>query len=411
MMDPQKYGNKFLSLVMDIVTKNSKGGIMAEKDAFDDIKDAQEKWAQPDGIVFMRPGALSGNKIKEKPQVALPPGLDRLVSYFLDSVHEVTGVNLELLGMANREQAGVLEDTRKKAGITIIAPLFDALRRYRKEQGRVLLHFIKTYLSDGRLIRINGPSSAKYVQLIREEGVSEYDIIVDESPSSPNMKEKVFAAAAQLMPQLLKAGIPIPPEVLDYTPLPSSLVEPWKALLEQQRNAVDPKVAAEQSKKMQEEMQRLTEENKALKDTREQDAVKLQMEQQKMKMQADLAQQKANQDFQLEQQKIELARWKAEQELALQREKAEGEAALQADKAEAEVSLASQRAEADLGMTRMKMDSEHSIKMEAMQRERDAIDGEKMEPDGKTPKKAKKRKVTVQRDSKTGDITGAEIEG
>src|SRR3990167_7061063 len=106
MMDPQKYGNKFLSLIMDIITKNSKGGIMAGKDAFDDVTKAEEKWAQPDGIVFMRPGALSQGKVKEKPMVNLPPGLDRLVAYFLDSVHEVTGINLEILGLANPEHAG-----------------------------------------------------------------------------------------------------------------------------------------------------------------------------------------------------------------------------------------------------------------------------------------------------------------
>jgi hypothetical protein len=66
----------------------------------------------------------------------------------------VSGVNAELLGMADREQAGVLEYQRKQSAVTLLAPLFDSFRRYRKMAGRCWLHFMQNYLTDGRLIRI-----------------------------------------------------------------------------------------------------------------------------------------------------------------------------------------------------------------------------------------------------------------
>jgi hypothetical protein len=92
---------------------------------------------------------------------------------------------LELLGLRDANQAGVLEEHRKQAGMTILASLFDSLRRFRKRQGRVLLYYIMTYLSDGRLVRIVGDEGAKYVPLIRQEGVAQYDVIVDDAPTSP----------------------------------------------------------------------------------------------------------------------------------------------------------------------------------------------------------------------------------
>ncbi len=140
-------------------------------------------------------------------------------------MRDSAGINLELLGMVEREQPGILEHMRKQAGMTVLAGLFDALRRYRKDQGRLLLWFITSFITDGRLIRIGGAENAKYVPLLRQDGVVEYDVIVDDTPTSPNMKERTWAVLMQMMPFLSRA--PIPPqmytELLKYSPLPETL--------------------------------------------------------------------------------------------------------------------------------------------------------------------------------------------
>ena len=234
MKDPQRWANKFFSQILHIINANAKGGLLAEEDAFVNPQKAEEEWARPDSITMLNPGALMKKKVEPKPPAAYPVGVDRMMEFAISSLRDVSGVNLELLGLANREQPGILEAQRKQAGLTILGNMFNSLRRYRKEQGRVLLFFIKTYISDGRLIRINGSNTqGQYVPLVKLPDTYRYDIIVDDAPTSPNMKEQVWGALSSMMPFLAKMGAPIPPDVLDYLPFPSTLIEKWKAMMVQ----------------------------------------------------------------------------------------------------------------------------------------------------------------------------------
>ena len=72
----------------------------------------------------------------------LPPDLGNLMEYANKSMSDVSGINQELLGMADREQAGVLEYQRKQSAVTLLAPLFDSMRRYRKMAGRCWLYMM-----------------------------------------------------------------------------------------------------------------------------------------------------------------------------------------------------------------------------------------------------------------------------
>jgi hypothetical protein len=58
--DPQRWANKFLSQVMFLMNSQSKGGIMAEKGAFESERQAEESWAKTDAITWMKKGALQG---------------------------------------------------------------------------------------------------------------------------------------------------------------------------------------------------------------------------------------------------------------------------------------------------------------------------------------------------------------
>jgi hypothetical protein len=242
MIDPQKWANKWLAQTLHIMNTNAKGGIIAEEDAFDDVNEAQDTWSSPDAITIVSRGAISGQKIMPKPQVQFPAGMDQLMQFAVSSIRDVSGVNLELLGMVNRDQPGIVEDARKQAGMTVLASMFDGLRRYRKEQGRLLLWYLTTFMSDGRLVRIGGPESAQYVPLIRMPDTLEYDVIVDDTPSSPNLKEKTWDALMQLMPMLQNMQVPAQVwiDILQYSPLPSTLVADIERAVSQAQQQPNP---------------------------------------------------------------------------------------------------------------------------------------------------------------------------
>lgn len=237
--DPQRYANKFFSQTLNIMDKSAKGGVMIEEGALGDKMEAfKESWAKHDAVTVVPPMTLSGQnpKIQPKPTASFPAGHWQLMEFAINSIREAPGINQELLGQREANQPGVLEYQRRQAGMTILQWLFDSLRRFRKRQGRVLLHYIQEYISDGRLIRVVGEDGAKYVPLIKQASAT-YDVIVDEAPSSPNQKEKVWSLVGPMFMQL-------PPqiqiELLDYSPFPESVVEKVKGALKTMMQPQEP---------------------------------------------------------------------------------------------------------------------------------------------------------------------------
>lgn len=231
MEDPQKWANKWLSQTLHILNTTAKGGIIAESDAFKDQRAAQDTYAQPDAITWAAKGAISQGKIMQKPGVGIPTAYVNLLEFAIASIRDVTGINLELLGMRDANQPGILEHQRKQAAMTILATAFDSLRRFRKQIGRVRLHYIQSYLSDGRLIRITGKEGQELVPLLRDQTMGDYEVIVEDAPTSPNQKEATWATIQQVLPafrELLTPDAVI--TILEYSPLPSKLVAAFKEM-------------------------------------------------------------------------------------------------------------------------------------------------------------------------------------
>jgi len=235
--DPQRWANKFFSQVMYLLNAQTKGGIMAERGAFDDDRQAENSLARADQITWVKNGALAGGagRIQPKPVAQFPSGFFALFNESKEAISQVTGLSPEFVGTRGVSQAGVLEAQRRQSSLNLLASLFNALRRYRKRQGLIVLHLIQNYLSDGRLIRIVGENNSRYVPLTRAEVAHrDYDIIVDDAPTSPNEKERTFAIIQQLLPLVKDYITPeMGLEILRYSPLPTSLVERWAKLANQ----------------------------------------------------------------------------------------------------------------------------------------------------------------------------------
>src|SRR6185369_7592444 len=185
MIDPQRWSNKLFMDIEDIMTSNRAGGAFVEHGALVDPRKAEEIWNDANPLIIVNDGALAKGAIVERSPIPYPDGLDRLLTWAVQSLPAVTGINQEMMGYAERDQANVLEMQRKKAALTILAELFDAMRRFNKDRGVLVFYLMKTYMNDGRLIRVNVDGKQQYVPFQMDDETLKFDLIIDESPSSP----------------------------------------------------------------------------------------------------------------------------------------------------------------------------------------------------------------------------------
>src|SRR6266550_195518 len=255
MRDPQMWANKFMSQIMQIMNSTAKGGILAEMSAFEDQEEAENGYAMPEAITWMADGALSGQKpkIMPKPGQGDASAYVNLLQLAISSIKDVTGINLELLGQQDQNQPGILEHMRKQAGMTVLATLFDSLRRFLKIIGKQRLYLIQTKMSDGRLIRVVGDEYTAAVPLAKEKTTGTFDVIVDDAPTSPNQKEANWAII-QPMLAVFKDQLMSNPQVLIMvmrdSPLPSALVDAIAKIITQASNDPEKMQQAQQMKQL-----------------------------------------------------------------------------------------------------------------------------------------------------------------
>lgn len=275
--DPQRWANKWLSQILHIVNTNAKGGAFVETGALVDPKNAEELWAKANPLILLKEGGI--DKIRERGQSSYPNGLDRLMQFAFNALPMVSGINLEVLGLADREQAGVVESQRRQSAFTILAPLFAAIREYRKARGRLMLAFMK-FVPQGTLVKINGKAGEQWVPLVYED--TTYDVRIDQAPDSPDYKKQVWESLGQILPAMMKAGYPIPPEILTFSPLPTSVSEQWVAWIKEQgwmppEQKAQMEQMGQQIKTLSQKTMQLTEENMMLRLDHTVDMTKLQL--------------------------------------------------------------------------------------------------------------------------------------
>lgn len=224
MKDPQVWANSFFNMILHIIRTNAKGGLVVEDGAVEDMREFEKSWARSDSITKVSTGALQQGRIQPKSGPPYPSAIENLLERAVEAIREVSGVNAEILGLADREQPGVLEQQRKQAVYGILAPFFEAFRRYRKQQGELLLDYMRRM--QGQLVRVTtGTGVERYVPLIMDPNVTKFDVIVDEAPAGPNQKMQTFQVIQAMLPILRDADLPMDVwvELLRFSPLPESL--------------------------------------------------------------------------------------------------------------------------------------------------------------------------------------------
>lgn len=227
-IDAQRQHNVEQSILVELMQLMPKSSWMGPKGAFHNKADWETGVAQPGKLLEYN---AQRGKPEPIPQPAIPRHIMELAFSRPQTMREVSGVNVELTGIRQGSDAGVVMEQRAKAAQTVLAPLFDNARRSKKVLGKVILAFLQEHLSVGRQIRILGPDGAALITVDEDMLQGRYDLAIDETNQTVNDRIATLNLMQTTLPQLVDKGIPIPPDIVDLIPMETKLRDEWKRMI------------------------------------------------------------------------------------------------------------------------------------------------------------------------------------
>lgn len=238
--DPQMLMNKIISSMVDLFNFGAKGGLTAEESAFSNPQQAQEDYARFDRILFVQDGKLGATR--ERNPAQMPTSADKIVELAINGLAATTGINYETIGTANKDQPGILEQTRKQSAMATMSAYFDSLRQYRINAARTLLYFIQTYMEAKTIARICGENAdPTALMMLKDLDVTTLDIVVGDAPNNPNQRDAVLKVLIDMIQYSPEMAQIVAPEMVSYLPLPEPLIQKMQARI-QASNQPDPMV-------------------------------------------------------------------------------------------------------------------------------------------------------------------------
>lgn len=211
MIEPQKYYNKALTELMFTIAANSKGGVMIEEDAVEDIADFESKWAKTDAVIKVTSGALAAGKIQQKTQGAVPTGLEGIIQ-LADANIATNGVDPSFLGQTdNEDQSGIFFKRRIRQVIAKMGRYADSITLYQKADARLNEDLIRIWVENnqGEWMRITGPDgSDQFIQIMENMLTPEYDVSIQEAAQSSDEKQETAILLSGIADKLFSANDP-----------------------------------------------------------------------------------------------------------------------------------------------------------------------------------------------------------
>lgn len=209
MMEPQKYYNKALTELMFTIAANSKGGVLVEEDAVEDIADFEGKWAKTDAVIKVASGALAAGKIQEKAKAQLPTGIESILQLSEANISQ-NGVDPSFMGNIEKEdQSGILYKRRIRQVIAKFAQYMDSITLYQMQDARLMADLIRVWVENnqGEWVRITGPDGAEdFMQIVQDMLAPEYDVTIQEASQSSDEKQETAILLSGFGDKLMVAG-------------------------------------------------------------------------------------------------------------------------------------------------------------------------------------------------------------
>jgi len=223
LIDPQKEVNKRRSQALHLLNTSANSGYIVEDGALEpeEEKKLQKMGSSPGIFVKANRGYGLNRGIYRIEPTSLSNGHITLERFAEDDLKKISGVNADLLGyVPERGESGRAMLLRKEHGLITTEIIFDNFRYTQKVLGETLLEFIRKtdILSDEEIMAIVGDKEMDIdIGLLKNKKIGKYSITLTTRPTSPTVRLSNF----YMLLDAVKAGLPIPPELLlEYSDLP-----------------------------------------------------------------------------------------------------------------------------------------------------------------------------------------------
>ena len=204
--DAQYLYNRRRIIELDILESQINSGFYYKENALVNPKDV---FLQGQGRGLALKAEASMDDVRKIEPAQVPPSMIQLSELLGKEIGEISGVNEELLGVAEDDKAGILSMLRQGAGLTTLQILFDQLDQSQKLLGNLTLRLIQQNWTPGKVRRI---ISEEPSQQFYNRAFGKYDAIVEEGLNTTTQKQ---LQARQIL-ALLEIGVLQPiPKVLD----------------------------------------------------------------------------------------------------------------------------------------------------------------------------------------------------
>lgn len=192
---PQDWRNTLMSLVLTRLATSPKASFTIEEGSVENMDQFLDQVANPRAGIRVPAGFNSSSAMKEMRPPTFPPLERELLTMADQGVGEVAGLSGLDTGSQGdlRRISGNVVQSVKEASNTILALLFDALRRYRKRNAKLVLRYMRDYYDPAEVAEIVGPEKGQWIPPAEEwPDHIRFNVKVDEAPTSTNERMELF---------------------------------------------------------------------------------------------------------------------------------------------------------------------------------------------------------------------------
>jgi len=210
--DSQFLYNRRKAIELDIMESQVNSGMKVMEGSLVDDNDVL-KSGQGQPIFIKASAPLGMGSVEPIQSPAIPPTTIQLSEILSREISEISGVNEELLGVADDDKAGVLSMLRQGAGLVTLERLFDQLDLTQKLLGEISMDIIQNNFTYGKIRRILGKEPTEQ---FKNKAFQKYDSVVAEGLLTDTQRKLEFI---QYM-NLKEMGLPVPSDILiDKAPI------------------------------------------------------------------------------------------------------------------------------------------------------------------------------------------------